>query len=356
MHFDNSIGFTFHFLSIYTLYLMKSIFLFSVFQMAIYFVMSQNYVRFSNVAITSKDLSGVSSQSSFSADEPIHITFELRDIDKMKLKEHEVLLIGFKFLDAGVQSIARYSVLATQDEQGVVRGSGVVLPILQEQGSHQLYTVYADDFHSQFIRSIRSTAAKKTSMKIVVDEYDVNIYNVLQKKAVLSQERSRFPQLVENMMANFTLKKPVAFTLSLSKSFPFEETITLSNTLATKKKAELYDKASGSAKAPTDFLSDNFQGFTGDIDRERTLVLMNGFFEGTDYTLSKLSYFSNSIRYDKNALGILNYKFFILGFYARNTNGKCAYGTVDMISEYLGDGNFNSWRTSNYKLTDCVCD
>ena len=60
---------------------MKSIFLFSVLQMAISFVMSQNYIRFSNVAITSKDLSGVSSRSSFSADEPIFFAFEIRDVE-----------------------------------------------------------------------------------------------------------------------------------------------------------------------------------------------------------------------------------------------------------------------------------
>jgi hypothetical protein len=334
---------------------MKSIFLFSVLQMAISFVMSQNYIRFSNVAITSKDLSGVSSRSSFSADEPIFFAFEIRDVEKMKLNEHEVLIIGFKFLDAGIQSIARYRVLATQDEQGVVRGSGVVLPIVEDQGSHQLYTV-TDDFHNQFIQTLRSASSKKASMKIVVDEYDVNIYDALKKSLVLFEERSRFPQFIENIMGNFTLKKPVAFTLPLSKSFPFEETMTLANTLASQKETELYDKASGSTKAPTDFLSDNFKGFTGEIDRAQTQVLMNNFFEDTDYTLSKLSYFTNSISYYKDDLGIPDYKYFILGFYAKNANGKCAYGTVDMISRYLGDGNYSSWKTSNYKLTDCVCD
>ena len=341
---------------------MKHITLISIFFIYSFCGNSQDILRFTTTPITSTDLSSVSSAKSFTATDPIFFAFELHSVQKMNLHAHESILIAFKVLENGTQSIEDYEVLATQDENGVIRGKGVILPQENISESFEINTIYKDDFHYRFLMEMRSESEKTSKWKLAIDQFRVSIYDNLKKRAitidfgVMSEDVKRFPQFANKMQPIFPLKKPSIFTMEISKNYPFEKMIEKTNEIAIATKNSIYDKLSGETKAPTEFLSDDFVGFENEIMRPQVEKLTTKFFEGTAYTWSKLSYFSNVVNIDKNELGIPNYKYFYLGFYAKKNDGKCAYGTITIEAVYLGSGKYGNYKTGNYQLTDCKCD
>jgi hypothetical protein len=333
-------------------------------QFIVFFItgISQDLLRFSTSAINTNDLTTITSVKSFGPTDPIFFAFELHEIQKMKLHEHESLIICFKVLDNGVQPIEEYKVIATQDENGIVRGNGVILPQLNNLPSYEINTIFKDDFHYRFLQKMEEIANQKSKWKLVIEEYRVSVHDNLKKRGVaidfgvMSEDVGRFPQFTNKMMPNFTMKKPVSFTMELTKNYPFSEITKITNDFATAKKDAIYEKLSSETKAPSDYLSNDFKGYENEITRAQLEKLASKFFEGTAYQWSNLSYFSNEINVNKNELGIPTYKYFYIGFYAKKNDGKCAFGTITIRSEYAGGGKYGNWKTDTYKLTDCKCE
>ena len=341
---------------------MKKTFLLAIISFYSCMAISQDLLRFTSTPITTNDLSSVTSSKSFTATDPIFFAFELHSIQKMNLHAHESILIAFKVLDNGIQPIEEYKVLATQDENGVVRGKGVILPQENNKESYEVNTIYKDDFHYRFLEKMKSVSEQKTKWKLGIDEFRVSIYDNLKKRAitidfgVMSEDVTRFPQFANKMQPIFALKKPASFTMEISKNYPFDKMIEKTNEIATSLKDSMYNQLSGETKAPEDFLSDDFVGYENEIMREEVEKLVTKFFDGTAYAWTKLSYFSNVVNIDKNDIGIPNYKYFYLGFYAKKDDGKCAYGTITIRADYLGAGAYGNYKTDTYKLTDCKCE
>lgn len=341
---------------------MKNTLLLSVFAFYSFITMSQDLLRFTSTPITTNDLSAVTSAKSFLASDPIFFAFELHSVQKMKLHAHESILIAFKVLENGVQPIEKYKVLANQDENGVIRGKGVILPQENNKESFEINTIYKDDFHYRFLMEMKSESEKTSKWKLAIDEFEVSIYDNLKKRTitidygVMSDDATRFPQFANKMWAKFPLKKPASFTMEISRNYPFDKMIEKTNEIATSKKNSIYDQLSGETKAPEDFLSDDFVGFENEILREQVEKIVTKFFDGTAYSWTKLSYFSNVVNIDKNDIGIPKYKYFYLGFYAKKEDEKCAYGTIIIRADYLGAGSYGNYKTDTYKLTDCKCE
>lgn len=304
----------------------------------------------------------MTSAKSFTATNPIFFAFELHSVQKMKLHPYESILIAFKVLENGVQPIEEYKVLATQDENGVVRGQGVILPQESINESFEINTIYVDGFHYRFLMEMSSESEKTSKWKLAIDEFRVSVYDNLKKMGiaidfgVMSEDVDRFPQFAGKMQPIFSLKKPVSFTMDISKNYPFDKMIEKTNEIAEATKNSLYDKLSGEVKAPGDFLSDDFVGFENEIMRAQLEKIVTSLFVKTAYSWTKLSYFNNSIVIDKNDIGLPNYKYFNVGFYAKKNDGKCAFGTIAIEAVYLGSGKYGNYKTGNYKLIDCKCE
>lgn len=341
---------------------MKNTLLLSVFAFYSFMTMSQDLLKFTTTPITTSDLSTVTSAKSFTASDPIFFAFELHSVQKMKLYAHESILISFKVLENGVQPIEKYKVLATQDENGVICGKGVILPQESISESFEINTIYKDDFHYRFLMEMKSESEKTSKWKLAIEEFEISVYDNLKKRTitidygVMSDDAPRFPQFANKMWAKFSLKKPVSFTMEISKNYPYDKMIEKTNEIATATKNSIYDKLSGETKAPIGFLSDDFVGFENEIMRAQLEKLVGSFFDKTAYSWSKLSYFNNSVVIDKNDIGLPNYKYFNVGFYAKKNDGKCAFGTIAIEAVYLGSGKYGNYKTGNYKLTDCKCE
>jgi hypothetical protein len=341
---------------------MKNTFLLPVFLFCSLIGLSQDLIRFTTTPIATNDLSSVISAKSFAKSDPVFFAFELNSIEKMKLHNHETLLIAFKLLNNGLQPIEEYKVIASQDENGVVRGKGVILPQENNKESFEINTIYKNDFHYRFLQEMKSVADQMSKWKLVIEEYSVSVYDNLKQRGVaidfgvMSEDLARFPQFANKMQAKFTLKKPVSFNMEISNSYPFDAMIEKTNEIATAKKNTIYDLLSGETKAPKEYLSNDFGGYDDEIKREQVEKLATKFFEGTAYNWTKLSYFSNTVNIDKNDIGIPNYKYFYLGFYAKKKDEKCAFGTITIRSNYLGGGKYGDYKADTYKLTDCKCE
>lgn len=321
---------------------------------------SQNYIRFSNVPVTEKDLSKVASVSSFAANDPVYIYFELHDIQKMQLKESESIMILMNFVD-GVQPLEQYTMIGTQNSDGVVTGAGVVIPSADASHPFDINSIYANSFHMRLLDKMETISAQQKKWKLAVDKFEVQVYDHLARRnvtidfGVYPENVNRFPQFANKMVPKFELKKSVSFTKELSKDYPFSAMKQKANDKATALKEELYTKLTNKTKAPKEYQENNFNGYEGEINRVEAEKLVKGFFNNTEYKMDKLSYFSSVINIDKKSNGIPNYKYFYIGFYAKKKDGKCAYGTITIRSDFQGN-NYGAWRCDTNKLTDCECE
>lgn len=321
---------------------------------------SQNYIRFSNIPIIEKDLSKVASISSFSANDPVYIYFELHDIQKMQLKESESIMISINFVE-GVQPLEQYTMIGTQNNDGVVTGSGVVIPPTDPNQPFNINSIYANSFHMRLLDKMETITAEQKKWKLAVDKFEVQVYDHINRRnvtidfGVYPENVNRFPQFANKMVPKFELKKSVAFTKELSKDYPFAAMKQKANEKANALKEELYAKLTSKTKAPQEYLENNFNGYEGEINRAEAEKLVKGFFNNTEYKMNKMSYFSSFVNIDKKSNGIPNYKYFYIGFYAKKNDGKCAYGTITIRSDFQGN-KYSAWRCDTNKITDCECE
>ncbi|MFO0358283.1 MAG: hypothetical protein ACK50A_15125 [Sphingobacteriaceae bacterium] len=324
-------------------------------------VFSQNYIRFTNTPISEKDLSKVSSVTNFNSNEPVYVYFELHEIEKMQLKESESIMIVMNFAE-GIQSLDQYSMIGVQDNYGVVRGSGVVIPSTDNNAPFDINSIYENSFHMRLIDKMQSVSTQQKKWKLTVDKYEVQVYdhitrrNVVIDFGVLAENINRFPQFANKMAPKFELKKSISFTKELNTNYPFAEIKQKANDKAKALKEEIYAKLTGKTKAPKEYLENNFNGYDKEISRVEAEKLANGFFINTDYKFTKLSYFSTNITVNKKENGMPTYKYFYLGFYAQKKNGKCAYGTITIRSDYQINNSFGNWKCDTNKITDCECE
>jgi hypothetical protein len=319
---------------------------------------SQTYIRFSNTPIMESDLTTVTNVSKFNSTDPVYIAFEIHDVKKMTLLESESILISMRFL-SGVQPIEHYKITATQDNQGVIRGSGVIIPPTNESASFEVSTIY-EDFHYRFLQEMEKQTTNQKKWKVAIDEFDVTVYDHLKGYCtqigigMFSEDADRFSQF-SGIMPNFKLKKVAEFTKELSKDYPFSTIISKSKEKAEALKKEMYSNLTNKTKAPKDYLNNGFNGFDGEITRADAEKIAVKLFNNTDYKMKMLSYYNNNISLIKKDNGIPNYKTFDLGFYATKNNGKCAYGRIS-ISSYFNGVSYDPWKIFHHKLIDCLCE
>jgi len=320
---------------------------------------SQTYIRFSNSPIMESDLNTVTNVSKFNSTDPVYIAFEIHDVQKMKLLESESILISMRFI-SGVQPIEHYKITATQDNQGVIRGSGVIIPPTNDSASFEVSTIYPGNFHYRFLEEMQKQTSNQKKWKVSIDEFDVTVYDHLKGYCtrigigMFSENADRFPQF-SGIMPNFKLKKVAEFSKELSKDYPFSNIISKSNKKAEAQKKEMYSNLTNKTKAPKDYLNNDFKGFDGEITRADVEKIAVKLFNNTDYKMNKLSYYNSSISNIKKDNGFPDYKTFDVGFYATKNNGKCAYGRITISSNFNGV-NYDPWRIFHYKLIDCLCE
>lgn len=323
-------------------------------------VFSQNYIRFSNKPIAENDLSKVASVANFKAADPIYISFEMHDIEKMNLHEHEAIMIKMKFFE-GAQSISEYSMMATQDNNGVVRGQGVILPPSSNDAEFEVNTIYSDDFHNAFLYDYKNKSQKQKKSTIYVEEFYVSVYDFLKGSCIRidygvdSENESRFPQFANKMIPNFKLKKNASLTMEFSKDYPYMEIMEKCNAQAKATKKRMYTNVTNKIKAPAEYLSNNFKGFEGEISREQAEVLIKDFFSNTNYTATHINEYSNSVRVARDQRGEPTYKFCNVGFYATKADGGCAYGMVTISANFNGV-SYEGWKIYTHQINNCVCE
>lgn len=319
---------------------------------------SQTYIRFSNSPIMESDLNSVTNVTKFNSTDPVYIAFEIHDVRKMKLLESESILISMRFL-SGIQPIENYKITATQDNQGVIRGSGVIIPPTNDSVSFEVSTIY-NDFHYRFLQEMEKQTTNQKKWKVAIDEFEVTVYDHLKGYCtqigigMFSEDADRFSQF-SGIMPNFKLKKVVEFSKELSKDYPFSNIISKSTKKAEAQKKEMYSNITNKTKAPKDFLNNDFKGFDGEITRADVEKIAVKLFNNTDYQLKMLSYYSNSIRIIKKNNGFPDYKTFDVGFYTTKSNGKCGYGRITISSNFNGV-SYDPWKIFHYKLIDCLCE
>jgi len=318
----------------------------------------QTYIRFSTTPIIESDLTTVTNVSKFNSTDPVYIAFEIHEVQKMKLLESESILISMRFL-SGIQPIEHYKITATQDNQGVIRGSGVVIPPTNDSVSFEVSTIYGD-FHYRFLKEMQKQTTNQKKWKVAIDEFDVTVYDHLKGYCtqigigMFSEDADRFSQF-SGIMPNFKLKKVAEFSKELSKDYPFSDVISKSRKKAEAQKKEMYSNLTNKTKAPKDYLNNDFKGFDGEITRADVEKIAVKLFNNTDYKMNKLSYYNSSISNIKKDNGFPDYKTFDVGFYATKSNGKCAYGRITISSNFNGV-SYDPWRIFHYKLIDCLCE
>ncbi|MQP52278.1 MULTISPECIES: hypothetical protein [unclassified Flavobacterium] len=319
---------------------------------------SQTYIRFSNTPIIESDLNTVPNVLKFNSTDPVYIAFEIHDVQKMKLLESESIFISMRFL-SGVQPIENYKISATQDNQGVIRGSGVIIPPTNEAATFDVNTIH-QEFHYRFLQEMEKQTANQKKWKVSIDEFDVTVYDHLKGYntrigiGMFSEDADRFPQF-SGIMPNIKLKKVVEFSKELSKDYPFSDIINKSTEKAEAQKKEMYSNLTNKTKAPKDYLNNDFKGFDGEITRVDVEKIAFKLFNNTDYKLKMLSYYNSSISNIKKNNGFPDYKTFDVGFYATKNNGKCAYGRITISSNFNGV-SYDPWKIFNNKLIDCLCE
>lgn len=320
---------------------------------------SQENIRFSTAPIIEKDLSNTAPVLNFKKNEAVFINFSINKFKKIELKSTERLLLVFKFYE-DIQPFEEFSVLASQDENGLIYGNGMVLPSNDENANNEVNTIYSNEFNWRLIdkaQNLSSNGTKKWKLKL--DNYKVSVYDVVKKRLVAidfgvdADNISRFSQFSSG--SKFELKKAINLNLELDPAFPYEKMKSKTDQSIKNSLEKMYQDLTNNIAAPSEYLTDDFNGINDEIDRATTEKLLIAFLSSNNQTLLKTSTKSTKVFVEKDQKGNPKYKWFYVFFYAKSKSGKCAYGSLTIRADHQGGGKYGAWRGDTNKTTECSC-